>query len=211
MVRPRKEEQIDIARQAIEATVTLLETREPSRITMADVAAAVGCRAPALYNHFRNKEALMRAVHDEGFRRLYAGKLAVAARTEGDALARLREGGRAYVAFALDNPALYRLMFSLTAEDGAPDNAFRTDVGADALGFLTESIQAVQREGYLAGRDPERFAFLLWSTVHGAAILALGGRTPAGARDKAALLETVVDGVMDLVVATAEGPREANT
>jgi AcrR family transcriptional regulator len=107
MVRPRKAEATDIRRGAVEAALTLLAERG-LEITMGEVAAAAGCRAPALYHHFRNKDALLRAVHDEGFRRLDTEKLGVAARTEGDPLARLAEGGNAYVAFALEASACQR-------------------------------------------------------------------------------------------------------
>jgi len=92
MARPRKADAIDIPRRAIEETVAILARRAASEITLVEVADAVGCRPPALYNHFRNKAALLRAVHDEGFRRLYGEKLSAAARSDGDASARLREG-----------------------------------------------------------------------------------------------------------------------
>ena len=209
MARPRKEQELNIPRRAIEETVRLLETHRAEELTMADVASAVGCRAPALYNHFRNRNTLLRAVHDAGFERLYADKLAVASRTEGDALARLHEGGVAYLAFALENPALYRLMFDPPPLAGLEGNPFETDIGMKLLAFLRASIAACQSEGFLPGRDPDLMAFTLWSAVHGAALLILNGRIPAAGRSRQEIAAATVDTVMALVAATRPVPTGA--
>lgn len=201
MARPRKEEAIDIPARAVAETVGLLAHHDVAAITMADVAAAVGCRAPALYNHFRNKDALLRAVHDAGFVKLYDEKLAVAARTGGDAFARLREGGIAYLRFAAENPALYRLMFNAPPA-GLPGNPFETDIGMRLLGFLRASIVGCQSLGYLPGHDPDLVAFTLWSTVHGAASLTIQNRIPAAIGDQATLNAAIVDAVMAMIEAT---------
>ncbi|WP_035694002.1 WHG domain-containing protein [Azospirillum halopraeferens] len=202
MARPRKDQALDIPRRAVEETVRLLASRGVAEITLAEVAAAVGCRAPALYGHFRNRNALLRAVHDAGFERLYAEKLAVAARTDGDAFARLREGGIAYVRFALENPALYRLMFDPPADAGLEDNPFAGDPGRRTLDALRGAVAACQAAGYLPGRDPALVAFTLWSAVHGAASLMLTGRTPADGHDHPALAAATVDTIMTLIAAT---------
>ncbi len=199
MARPRKDQALDIPARAVEATITLLADHDVDAITMADVATAVGCRAPALYNHFANKTALLRAVHDAGFARLYEEKLAVAARTTGDALARLREGGLAYLRFALENPALYRLMFSPPRAAGLDGNPFADDIGLKSLAFLRASIEACQREGAIAGRDPDAIAFALWSLVHGAASLILQNRVPAATADPESLVQETIDTAMTIL------------
>lgn len=207
MARPRKTEAIDIPGLAVEATIRLIAERGDLDVPLTDVARAVGCKAPALYGHFRNKAALLRAVHDAGFARLYRDKLAVAARTRGDAFERLRQGGRAYLRFALDNPVLYRLMSAPPPllEIGADPLA--TDAGRQALDFLTESVQACQRDGYLPGADPARYAFTFWAAVHGAALLILQARAPDGRRRRQ-VADDLVDSVMALVAATRPMPAQ---
>jgi len=202
MARPRKDQTIDIAGRAIQETVRLLGERDVNDLTMNEVASAVGCRAPALYNHFRNKNTLLRAVHDAGFQRLYADKLAVAARTGGDAFARLREGGLAYLRFARDNPTLYRLMFDPPPLPELDGNPFARDLGMKSLEFLRAGISACQAEGYLPDRDPALVAFTLWSTVHGAASLLIQNRAPLPVADAEQLIQTTVDTVMDMVAST---------
>ena len=210
MARPRKEDALDIAHRAVEQTIRLLEEAGIAGLSMAKVAAAVGCSAPALYNHFRNKEDLLRAAHDAGFERLYATKLAVARDAAGDPLARLRLGGRAYLDFALENPALYALMFSPDAAAALRDNPFQGDLGRKSLDHLTAAVAACQRAGLLPGQEAQTVAFTLWSTVHGAASLMLQNRAPASATDRDRLADALVDTVMAMIAASPPPPPQSD-
>jgi len=201
MARPRKDQQIDLRRAAIDQVLALLDQTPLAEITLARIADAIGCRAPALYTHFAHKEALLRAVHDEGFQRLYAGKLASAAQSGGDAVMRLRLGGLAYVRFAFDHPGLYRLMFAPPQAGGS--NPFQDDPGRRCLTFLRASIIACQQEGWLPGQDADQLAFLFWSCVHGAVSLALIDRAPTLLNSNPhPCAEQAVDAMMAFVVAS---------
>jgi AcrR family transcriptional regulator len=202
MARPRKENEKDIPALAVAATRRLLEETGQANITMAQVAEVVGCSAPALYTHFRNRDALLRAVHDAGFEQLLQDKIAAAARTQGDSIARLREGGRAYVEFALENPMLYLLMFNPPPLLEFEDNPFSRDVGLNSLELLKDAVKAAQADGFLPQGDPAQIAFLLWSLVHGATSLVLQRRAPTADRDPARICRDVVDSAMDLIAST---------
>lgn len=210
MVRPRKDQQIDIPARAVEETIRLLDEREASAITLADVAAAVGCRAPALYAYFANRDALLRAVHDEGFRVMLQEKLAVAARNADDAFNRLREGGLAYLRFAFQRPGLYRLMFAPPAAGGLSGSPFESDPGAQCLAVLYGAVVACQAEGYLPGMDSMQMAFVLWSSIHGAASLVLQGRAPLQAgQDPQTAAAATVDTLMSFIRSTR--PSESDS
>ena len=71
--------------------------------------------------------------------------------------------GQAYVAFARDNPALFRLMFS-SGLDRGPDDDLKT--AADAA--FAPLVDAALRE---AGEDPFETALAAWALVHGLAHL----------------------------------------
>ncbi len=204
MARPRKDQQIDILARAVDASIRLLDERDAEVFTLADVAAAVGCRAPALYAYFSNKDALLRAAHDEGFRILLKEKLAVAARNASDPFNRLREGGLAYLRFAFEHPGLYRLMFSPVRTEGVPDDPFSSDPGAQCLDLLHSAILACQAEGYLPGADATQMAFTLWSAVHGAASLVLQRRAPL--RSGLDPLDAAA-GVVDVLMSSIQSSR----
>lgn len=210
MARPRNVERIDIEAEAVAAVVRLLDdgvVYGAGEITLSQVAEAVGCRAPALYGHFRNRDDLLRRAHDAGFAMLYADKQIAAAATAGQpAVARLRAGGVAYVRFAVAHPGLYRLMFAPPPLAIVVGNPFESDVGRRCLDFLAESVAACQREGMLTGFSTERLAFVLWSAVHGAASLILQNRAPLASHRPPAdetMARMAVDTVMDLIDAAA--------
>jgi AcrR family transcriptional regulator len=183
MARPRKDQQIDIPACAVDATIQLLDERDAAAITLAEVAAVVGCRAPALYAYFANKDALLRA-----------------ARNARNPLERLRAGGLAYLRFALERPGLYRLMFSPPGAQGLPANPFASDPGAQCLALLHSAIVACQAQGYLPEKDPTQMAFVLWSAVHGAASLVLQGRAPVQTgQDPLAAATGAVEALMSFV------------
>lgn len=210
MARPRTVDRIDIEHRAVEEAARLFAERGVDGVTLQEIAAAVGCRAPALYRYFSDKEALLLAVHNEGFRRLYAFKLDAGEAARDDAFARLRLGGLAYVRFALDNPHLYELMFNdrgphrrltVLREAGDPGGE---DFATRSLLFLRTSIVNCQADGYLTGLDPDVAAFTFWSVVHGAVGLALRGRVPFDTVEPEAILDQAVETMMALVAATRQ-------
>ncbi|KEY59791.1 TetR/AcrR family transcriptional regulator [Serratia sp. DD3] len=202
MARPLKQQSLDIPRRAIEVAIELLSEKDASSITMAEIANRIGCRGPALYNHFRNRNALLRAVHDEGFQRLYSHKLGLLTRHKNDALARLREGGEAYLIFAAENPALYRLMFFPPQIEEIDTQPFSADPAQKALTLLRNNVIEIQQMGYLPEQDSNDVAFTLWSTVHGAALLMAQQRTPDVGLNAELLAKNTVNTLMLLIEKT---------
>lgn len=78
-------------------------------VSMRKIAGEVGFTAMALYRHFPDKEALVRAICLDDFRTLRRTMDRLAG--DPDPLARLRRMGLAYVDFALEYPDQYRLLF----------------------------------------------------------------------------------------------------
>lgn len=89
--------------EALAAAWTLVAAAGHAALSMRQVSEAVGVAHRALYNHFRDREALLDAVAAEAFIRLAAQ--VAKAKTARDFTAR-------YVRFALANPAIYALMAS---------------------------------------------------------------------------------------------------
>ena len=204
MARPRKEDTLDIAPRAVAEMVRLLAARDDFDVPLVAVAQAVGCTPPALYGYFRNKAALLRAAREEGFNRLYTEKLTLSERMRTDPFGYLREGSYAYVRFALDNPTLYRLMFAPPPNIGAGDDPLSGDLGRRVFDLLLAGLRGCQTQGFLPGMDIDRYAFMFWSSVHGAVCLCIQNRV----LDETAKWETVrdvVDTLMRMIAATAPG------
>ncbi len=100
----------DLRRSLIAGGLVLLEEKGAAALGLREIARLVGVSAAAPYRHFADRKALLEAVAAEGFRQ-FSEAMATAAegRPEGEQLATM---AFAYVRFALEQPALFRLMFS---------------------------------------------------------------------------------------------------
>src|SRR5436305_11538516 len=91
-------------RQIVDAGRDLLERGGPEALSMRNVAERVGIRAPSLYKHLPDKQALEHAVISAGFDDLSAA-FEAAVQGADDRIAAL---ARAYRRFGRDHPHLYR-------------------------------------------------------------------------------------------------------
>jgi AcrR family transcriptional regulator len=153
----------------IRAASRILEKDGLSVLSLRRVAQAAGVSSAAPYHHFADKKALLDAIAMEGFSALRNEMLARMQR-ETDPRTRTQACGIAYVAFALRNPALFRLMF------GGDDHPLSADAALDQPRKLTYGVleQAVAAESS-NGTANSLTCLGLWALVHGIAKLILEG------------------------------------
>ena len=101
----------NVRESLIEAAEELLHTEGLPALSLRRVAREVGVAPSAVYNHFKNREALLVAVAADGYRQVAAMELAAYAESK-DSAEVLKGLARQYLRFAAENPNLYRLMFS---------------------------------------------------------------------------------------------------
>lgn len=169
----------------------LLEREGIGAVGLRAVARAAGVSGAAPYSHFADKAALLAAVAEVGFRRLTAALVDAAdAASNGNVLKAL---GRAYVAFALRQRALYRLMFGppFAAPDAHPELAAASHA---CFSVLEDAIRA-----QIGAQAPQArvhaTAMGAWAMVHGLAMLILDRKALDGAPShaaEAALVDSVV-------------------
>lgn len=157
----------------------LASVGEADALSLRAVARRVGVSATAVYRHFPDKQALLTAVAAAGLDRLGAAQRAAYGAAGGGA-AGFGATGVAYVRFALDHPALFRLIFSQPTGD-----AMTAGEGDDAMRFLLDNAARLAPPG----ADPRLFALQAWSGAHGLAMLMLDGQLPADE----ALIARVID------------------
>ena len=168
----------DLRAACLRAARELLEEDGAAGLSLRAVARRAGVSAAAPYRHFADRDALVSAVAAQGYREL-AGHLTAAhpSPTTPDELAAVAV---AYVRFALDRPALFRVMF---AEPCDPDNEER----AGATTAISEYVHGIVR-GAFPGADPDVLSTTVWALVHGLAFLHHDGKldasTPEGVADR---------------------------
>ncbi|HWF00502.1 MAG TPA: TetR/AcrR family transcriptional regulator [Caulobacteraceae bacterium] len=155
----------DLSRALIEAARRILEAEGPAALSLRAVAREAGVSPAAPYHHFKDKTELLEAVAREGWEAV--GQAITAARHSspdpGEALGAI---GMAYLHFARENPALYRLMYDTSRDrTSMPEHENEEDSGlANVQGALIE-----------AGADPtdelelQLATVASWCAVHGLA------------------------------------------
>jgi AcrR family transcriptional regulator len=185
----------DLHTALVRAAMGLLEESGEAELSLRAVARRAGVSPAAPYRHYADREALVSAVAAVGYREL-AERLAAAhpAPSTPDQLASV---AIAYVQFALERPALFRIMFG---EPCDRDNDERVAATA-AVSLYVRSI--VERTFPQA--DAEALATAVWALVHGLAFLHLDGKldsaTPSVVADR------VTAAIQALLMATSLGGR----
>ncbi len=159
----------------LEAAARMIAEEGAECVTMRALSSRVGVSHTAPYRHFADKEALLVAVAAEGFARLKARLQAIELPEQDDDLARFQQMGVAYIAFAVDNPAHYRLMYGKEALRRAehPHLQAAADAAYDELVAIIERYQAI---GAIKPESSHALAYIAWSTVHGLASLLVDGQ-----------------------------------
>ena len=144
----------------LEAALRLLEDRGPGALRIRDVAAEAGQSTMGVYTHFGSKQGLLEQLYLHGFRRLEDRLDGVP--SEGQDRQELVAFAMAYRGFALDNEALYGLMFERATPDFVPSDASRL------AGLATFEMLATRVAGWRPDlTDPASGAHLVWATMHG--------------------------------------------
>ena len=107
----------DLRRALVNAARRLLEAEGPSALSLRAVAREAGVSPAAPYHHFKDKAELLDAVAQEGWEIL--GGLMAEAKAGAEGMQQLTALGTAYVCFARDNPALYRIMYDAARDKEA--------------------------------------------------------------------------------------------
>ncbi|WP_327579316.1 MULTISPECIES: TetR/AcrR family transcriptional regulator [unclassified Streptomyces] len=156
----------DLRAACLRAARELLEADGSSGLSLRAVARRAGVSPTAPYRHFADRDALASAVAAEGYQEL-AGYLTKAhpAPSTPDELAAVAV---AYVQFALEHPALFRVMF---AEPCDPTSEER--VAATAA--ISEYVRSIVRATF-PDVDADALSTTVWALVHGLAFLHLDGK-----------------------------------
>lgn len=163
----------DLHQALVRAGVAALDAGGSSDdLSLRALARDVGVSATAVYRHFPDKAALLAALALAGFDRL-AEQQRRAGQTGSDPLNGFAAKGAAYVRFALDHPALFRLMWATAPSGDLFDSPIEN--AHPAMAALRTDIAAILPAD---ATDAARHAAALacWSLVHGLAMLALDGQ-----------------------------------
>jgi AcrR family transcriptional regulator len=158
----------------LETSRELLASGGLAALSMREVARRAGVTHQAPYHHFPDKESIVAELVTEGFEVL-ARRMALAndAAAEGGKPAVLRRAAEAYLGFALEHPAVFRVMFRPELCDAA--RFPRALAAAEGARAECERLVRIVHDGHFS----QALASMHWAHVHGLACLVLDG--PLGA------------------------------
>ncbi len=172
-VQERKQRERAERERLIVATARELAERQGwDAVTTRRLAERIEYSQPVLYSHFRGKREIIGAVALEGAAEMAAALRAATAAADGPR-SRVAALARAYLDFAVRNPAVYDAMFRLDgglafAHEDTPEPL------KDAFAALLETLGEVSGDGV----HPGLFTEVFWAALHGLATLTREERLP---------------------------------
>lgn len=144
--------------------------------TIRSIAQHIDYSVGTVYLYFKDKNAILNELHIQGFAQL-SGKFNVL-RHVADPMERLIAMGALYIEFALENPEMYELMFTLKApmEVLNHDKEEEWKEGTNAFVFLKATVEQCISQHHFKGHQPEPLSFMIWGLVHGMCSLHISDR-----------------------------------
>ena len=167
----------DLKQALLDETARILREEGEQGLSLRRLAAELGVSRTAPYNHFANKESLLRAVAEQGFERFRLAMRDARQSSRGlDGRAATLASVIAYVEFARDNKEYYDLMYGGKSWQAGSAEA---SLARQARSTLRGDIERLKRWQARGGIDPDvdvvRYAELYWGTLHGISRLLLDG------------------------------------
>src|SRR5579859_5723623 len=170
-----------LSEDIVAGAIALIErTGSAEAVTLRAVAREAGIAAPSIYAHFPDRDAVLMAVVARIFDELTQAIEQGTKSAGQDPAGRLVAGCEAYVAFGLEHPARYSMLFSTQrpATPGypmpvpiGPDGRPVPEFGAQSFALLVQAIEDCVTAGVSASTDVVADAAGVWVALHGTVTL----------------------------------------
>lgn len=172
--RRRERERAEMTERIMDVARKMFVRNGYEAVTLRKIAHAIEYSPGAIYQYFKDKQALMTAIVQADSASLREHLLECL--TEEDPVARLVEMAQRYAAWGVEHPNHYRLMLMPPggwAKGKSRDNGEETPLEREALQVLTVAVQEAVRRGLLKEkyREPALVAATLWAGIHGVVLL----------------------------------------
>lgn len=167
---PRSYHHGNLRAELLDTAVEQLRKKGAEALSLRALARAIGVSQTAPYRHFADKGELFAAMAARGYRGLLTALKQAGERAGDCPEARLIAFAHAYVAYAADNPQLFKLMFGPATQPAENYPELRE---ASRATFLL--VQTILRHGMERGlfrrQDLAYLANAAWAGIHGLATL----------------------------------------
>lgn len=201
-IQARKErEKLEMRSLILHAAKELFLADGYDKTSIRNIAEKIEYSPGTIYQYFDDKDDIFLTIHIQAFDYLMSLFAEVSVIT--NPFERLREIGRIYVEFALQNPELYDLMFSMRAPMASLQaKKEKWGSGFEAFDFLKHTLQECINQGLLRYKDVELATISTWAHVHGLVSLFIHERYQMLPPEQVGgIIHTCMDNMMELMKA----------
>jgi len=158
----------ELRRRLLEAASQLFGAEGYESVSVRQIARAAGCSQMAMYRHFPDKQALMRHLCVELYRK-FTIDLHERFDSLPDPAARIRMALRHFVLLSATNPHHYRLIYLERVKEEA-SRAWRTEAMEEALSYIRANLRLTLGGDATEATIDERVRLIL-AAVHGITVM----------------------------------------
>lgn len=166
----------DLQQSLLNAAQQMLSEDGIEGLSLRKLADRVGVSRTAPYHHFKDKNALLCAIAEQGFSRWQSAAEAI---MQDDSLSnreRYLRFVREYILYAANNPEIYDLMFGRTIWKNHSATDSLKNIAYPCFQSQVEMTRKWQEMGLFSDKeDTLRLSQVTWGTIHGIARLLIDG------------------------------------
>lgn len=168
-------EEVSLRDKILDTSRHLLLNEGHQALSMRKIAKRVGVSATSIYLYFRNKDHLLHTLIEESVEDL-SQAVESKVNAESDTIKRFEAAINGYVAFAMDHPEKYQIIYTVQSNAMAryPKEKFRK--ARRCYELLVTIIQDGVKEKIMDEDQPVIAAYSIWAQVHGIVSVVLNQR-----------------------------------
>jgi AcrR family transcriptional regulator len=164
----------DLRKALIAIAIDLLAEDGVQALSLRKIAQKAGVSHNAPYMHFADKEAVLVAIAEEGFRLLAVDVDSAISQVGGNTREQLIAASQAYVRFAIGHPDRVQVMFRPVEPTKYPS---LVETSQASLNRLFELVKYGQENGELNSGDTQAMTKAIWAMAHGISAISIAYKT----------------------------------
>ncbi len=165
----------NLKEELVTTAMDFIAKEDVEKLTLKVLSDATGTSRSAIYKHFKNKDALIETLIEKGFDKFDTETTPYLYEKDKALIDRFYLTGKLYVAFAKNNPNLYRLLFGKKYAHIREELLSIKDEDCSGFAALQKTIEDGQDQGILKKEDSYKQAIVIWATMHGISSLIIDG------------------------------------